>query len=189
MATWWFVRHGESMAQLGQWEGSNEETPLSPLGVQQAQGIAEELAELPVQRILVSPYTRARQTAKHAARLIGLEHQIVNHLHERLAGPDWRLLHNNPEFAPKLSTWDWRPRDGESIRDSAVRAIRTLHEHESPHNSLVFAHGRVLAGLLTALDQSDTAQPIHALENCVAHERIVEPGTWARLLNALDGED
>lgn len=185
MATWWLVRHGESLAQTGEWTGSNEETPLSSLGVNQAKAMAENLAALPVHRILVSPYTRARQTAEHAARLIDLEHQIVDHLHERQVGPDWKRWHNDPELKPRLNEWEFRPPEGESTRDSALRAVRVLHELESEHNTIVFAHGRILAGVLTALDEADTSGPILALENCVAHERTIEPGTWGRLLTSL----
>ncbi|MBZ0137488.1 MAG: histidine phosphatase family protein [Planctomycetes bacterium] len=66
MPTWWFVRHGESLAQLEQWPGPDPETPLSALGERQADGLASKLKDLPIQRILVSPYLRARQTAERA---------------------------------------------------------------------------------------------------------------------------
>lgn len=84
-----------------------------------------------------------------------------------------------------MAIWDFVPPNGESILQATQRALRVLHQHESEHNTIVFAHGRILAGVLAMLDQLDLAQPIHALDNCVAYERTIEPGTWARLLSIL----
>ena len=185
MPTWWFVRHGESQAQTGQWNGSNEETPLSPLGVQQAMALADSMKALPIQRVLVSPYARARETARHAMSLVELEHKVVDPLHERQVGPDWKRWHNDEDLKAKLNTWAFRPPEGESTRDSALRAMRGLTEHDADLNTIIFAHGRILAGVLAALDGADLTQPIAVLDNCVAHERTIEPGTWARLLSIL----
>lgn len=174
------------MAQSGQWDGGNAECPLSPLGFMQAQAIAEEVAALPVQRVLVSPYVRARQTADHGSRLIELPHRIVPELREREVGVNWKRWHNDPVMKPQLDAWEFRPPNGESIRDAALRCARALAEHESDHNTIVFAHGRILAGLLVALDEADTAGPIEALPNCVAMAREVAPGTWQKLVERLE---
>jgi broad specificity phosphatase PhoE len=186
MAKYWFIRHGESMAQIGRWDSGNAECPLSPLGVRQAQAMAEDLAKLPVERVLVSPYLRARQTAENGSRLIELEHRVVPGLREREVGIDWKRWHYDPVLKPRLDEWDFRPPEGESIRDSALRAARTLAEHDVDAHTIVFAHGRILAGLLVALDGAATDGPIEALPNCVAMEREVAPGAWSELAQRLE---
>ncbi len=185
MPLWWFVRHGESMAQATQWTGPEPDIPLSPLGEEQADALVDTLAVLPIQRVLVSPYLRARETARRAMSGNVLPHTVLHPLHERLSG-DWREWFATLEEADaRMATWDFRPHGGESILDATVRALRALHEHEAPHNTIVFAHGRLLAGLLTAIDDADTTRAIMPTANCAVDAREIAPGTWGRLLNAL----
>ena len=184
MPVFWFVRHGESLAQLNQWEGPDPDVPLSPLGEQQAEALAEAVGALPVERVLVSPFLRARQTAERAARLLEHEHQVVEDLRERFAG-SWITMRGSKLVDTKLSVWDFQPPHGESILQAATRAIKALHELATEHNTAVFAHGRVLAGVLALLDERDLSEPIEALDNCVLYPREIAPGHWARLLESL----
>lgn len=57
-----FIRHGQSLANIGQWRGGFAEAPLTALGEEQARALAETWAFTPC-RIMVSPYVRTRQTA------------------------------------------------------------------------------------------------------------------------------
>lgn len=57
-----FIRHGQSLANIGQWRGGFAEVPLTPLGEEQAQVLADSWDVTPC-RIMVSPYLRTRQTA------------------------------------------------------------------------------------------------------------------------------
>ncbi|MBK8205883.1 MAG: histidine phosphatase family protein [Planctomycetes bacterium] len=182
MATWWFVRHGESLAQLNQWSGHDQETPLSPLGEQQADSLAEPVATLPIQRVLVSPYLRARQTATRATRLLDHPHQQVHDLRERLMGDEYRLRYHGPEINRNLATWDFRPPGGESVLDAATRAVRCLASLENGDNTIIFAHGRILAGVLTLLDELDPAAGVYPVDNCVLVERTIDQGRWVELL-------
>jgi broad specificity phosphatase PhoE len=184
MPTFWFVRHGESLAQLEQWDGPDHAVPLSPLGERQADALAEALAALPVERVLVSPFLRARQTAERAARLLEQEHEVVEDLRERFAG-SWITVRGSKLVDTKLALWEFQPPHGESILQAATRAIKALHELETEHNTAVFAHGRVLAGVLALLDELDLGEPIEALDNCVIYAREIQPGHWARLLESL----
>ena len=52
-------------------------------------------------------------------------------------------------------------------------------------NETILIVGEGTSGHSVALDAADTTGPIVALENCVAYERTIEPGTWARLLSIL----
>jgi broad specificity phosphatase PhoE len=57
-----FIRHGQSRANVGDWDGSFAEVPLTALGEEQARVLADRWATTPG-LIAVSPYLRAKQTA------------------------------------------------------------------------------------------------------------------------------
>jgi len=192
MPTWWFVRHGESLAQLDQWTGPDPDTPLSPLGERQAHELAPQVAELPIQRMLVSPFLRARQTAERALAKWGQVplavpdpiSLVINDLRERHSG-DWLRFPQDDAMKAQLATWDFVPPGGESIQQAALRGLRALAELDGDHNTIIFAHGRILAGVLAVLDGADLRQPIHALPNCVPIMRQVPQGAWRELAEEM----
>lgn len=219
MPTWWFVRHGESLAQLNQWTGPDADTPLSPLGERQAAELAPSIAELPIERVLVSPFLRARQTAERAMANRGLvplavpdpfapstspplkgsgtsaslrsqtplsqtPFLTVADLRERHSG-DWLRFPQDEAMKRQLATWDFVPPGGESIQQAARRGLRALAELDSNHNTIIFAHGRILAGVLAVLDGADLSRPIYALPNSVALAREVARGVWRELAENL----
>ena len=68
------VRHGDAGAK-GRWDGPDTERPLSPAGLDQAEGLVLRLEDYPVERILCSPTVRCHQTIQPLARdrLLGIE--------------------------------------------------------------------------------------------------------------------
>ena len=68
------VRHGEAGAK-GSWDGPDAARPLSPAGLDQAEGLVLRLEDYPVERILCSPTVRCQQTIQPLARdrLLGIE--------------------------------------------------------------------------------------------------------------------
>jgi broad specificity phosphatase PhoE len=58
----WFIRHGQSEANAGLRSVTASDIPLTALGVQQAQAAAARFTAAP-ERLIVSPYLRAQQTA------------------------------------------------------------------------------------------------------------------------------
>jgi broad specificity phosphatase PhoE len=197
MPIWWFVRHGESQAQTGHWTGPDHETPLSPLGEQQADALSPSLPHLPIQRVLVSPYLRARQTAERALAVpekgpgtsaslrSPTPFQIVHDLRERFMGDEYRLRYHEPEVNRNLAIWDFRPPGGESVLDAAGRAIRCLANLDTGENTIIFAHGRILAGVLTILDGADPSAGVYPIDNCAPVMREVEAGHWGVLARGL----
>lgn len=79
------VRHGQATHNLEhRWQGWGA-TPLTPLGVRQAEAVAQRLAvwEPPFDHLYTSPLLRARQTSMPIARKLGLtaiEHQGLREL-------------------------------------------------------------------------------------------------------------
>lgn len=58
----WFIRHGESASNAGEVTNDPHSTPLTEVGQQQAQIVAQTFAE-PPKLIVTSPYVRTHQTA------------------------------------------------------------------------------------------------------------------------------
>ena len=67
------IRHAESVWNAeGRWQGQ-EDPPLSPRGLAQADSLVESLRDAGVLRIVTSDLLRARATAAPLARALGLE--------------------------------------------------------------------------------------------------------------------
>jgi alpha-ribazole phosphatase len=70
-----FVRHGQSIANAGGVTMEHALIPLSPLGAAQAACVADLLPAEP-SRVLVSPYVRARDTARPYCLRVGWEAEV-----------------------------------------------------------------------------------------------------------------
>lgn len=83
------LRHGQSEFNLAFTETRRDpgivDPRLTPLGERQAEAAAEALAGAGLVRILVSPYTRALQTADAVARRTGLALEVTDEVREHFA--------------------------------------------------------------------------------------------------------
>jgi 8-oxo-dGTP diphosphatase len=75
------VRHGHA-GKRSLWEGDDRERPLSARGDAQAKWLADFLSEVPVARIVSSPYLRCVQTVEPLAVRLGLEVEATSVLAE-----------------------------------------------------------------------------------------------------------
>lgn len=66
MKHFYLVRHCKA-------EGQDPDAALTPLGCQQAAALAAFFTDIPIERIIASPYLRAQATAEPLARHFGLE--------------------------------------------------------------------------------------------------------------------
>jgi phosphohistidine phosphatase SixA len=68
------VRHGDA-GDKQRWDGPDAARPLSPAGLDQAEGLVLRLEDYPVEQILCSPTVRCQQTVQPLARdrLLGIE--------------------------------------------------------------------------------------------------------------------
>lgn len=156
------VRHGESCYNAeGRLQGQSH-TPLSPLGLRQAQAVAEALRELPIEAVYASPLPRAMQTAEPLAQALSLSVIPDPRLMEINVGIFQELLHSEIDALHPQEAAAWRASDpdyripgGESRRDlmergrAAFEAIRAAgHEH-----AVVVSHGGLIASALKSLLQ------------------------------------
>ncbi len=161
------IRHGETAWNRATRIQGHTDIPLSPLGLAQAQRLAEALADEPLAAIYASDLSRARQTAEALAGVQGLPVRLDSGLRERafgrFEGLSWEeIAQTYPDDATR-----WRRREpdfpvggGESLTVFSARclqaATRAVAAHPGQSIALV-AHGGVLdclyrAATRTALD-------------------------------------
>ena len=83
------LRHGQSYFNLHfnatRVDPEIEDPELTPLGIEQAEAAAAELAEVALTRIIVSPYTRALQTAEPILAVHQVPVHVMQEVRERAA--------------------------------------------------------------------------------------------------------
>jgi len=167
MAKLILLRHGQS-----QWNLENRFTgwvdvPLTPAGEQEAVRAGELLRDIKIDLAFQSALVRAKETLRLALEAAGqpdvpvIEDAAIN---ERMYG-DLQGL-NKAETAQKFGeeqvrlwrrSYDVAPPNGESLKDTAARAMpyfkeRILPEVMAGRNVLVSAHGNSLRAIIMHLD-------------------------------------
>jgi glucosyl-3-phosphoglycerate phosphatase len=153
------LRHGQSYFNLHYSETrvdpGIEDPDLTPLGVEQALAAAEHLADVEITRIIISPYTRALQTAEPILAVHKVPVDVMHEVRERTAfvcdiGSPPDLLANrfpHHDFAHLPVQW-WQ--DGietseQTIaRASAFRSLMAMRD-DSPTTLLVSHWAFILA--------------------------------------------
>jgi broad specificity phosphatase PhoE len=163
--TFFFVRHGESEANLARIFSGRRDSPLTERGRAQAVTVADALDDVPFDRIVATPLSRSLDTALVIARRRKMPVDVVPGLIEidvgdktgatfdEVAGlPDWK--------DDGFSSWP----NGESLEqvlDRSLKALRRIHRESESGTVLVIGHGgvtRILVshflGILPKLDAS-----------------------------------
>lgn len=155
------VRHGEVDEAYHQVFGGSIDMELSPLGHEQAKGLAKLLNDRNFGRIYRSPMIRVRQTAKPLLDALDREAEVIDDLREVDFGvwtgykwheiqekfgvdaEDWLVHLENGEVAEAESMDGYRSR----ISGSLERMMR----EGAGQNVLVLCHGGVIRMLLALL--------------------------------------
>jgi len=156
----YLIRHGESLYNAeGRIQGQSD-IELSPLGLRQAEAIAEALADEHIDAVFASPLRRAMQTAQPIAARLGLEIHCDDRLKEINAGIFQGLLWAEIEAKFPAEAGPWRQQQpdfvipgGESRQALMVRGLAVFESiRERPFRRVaVVSHGGILAGALKAL--------------------------------------
>lgn len=174
------MRHGETVDNAaGIWQG-HRDSPLSDVGVAQAERAAPVVAALEPSVIVSSDLQRAAVTADHVAGLIGQRVRRDARLREVDVG-DWggrtgaQVRERDPELTAAMAAGQdiRRGRTGETIAELAVRTSAALDEVvaglEPGQLALVVCHGvtsrTAVAGLL-GLEQMLAGRILWGLDNC-----------------------
>lgn len=154
------IRHGETAWNRATRIQGHTDISLSPLGLAQAERLAQALADEPLAAIYSSDLSRARQTAEALARVQDLPVRLDAGLRERafgrFEGLSWdEITEGYPEESAR-----WRRREpdfpvggGESLTVFSARCLgaarRAAAQHPGESIALV-AHGGVLDCLYRA---------------------------------------
>ncbi len=154
------VRHGRSKANIDEVFAGVTETPLSPLGHQQAKAVADYLVKNEkIDKIYASPLSRAVDTVTPTAKRFGLSIVTDENLVEinggRWEGVSFAALAT--KYAEDFDTWsndprNARPTGGESLRELYARVIgrvREIAEENDGKTILIGSHMTPVRALLT----------------------------------------
>jgi probable phosphoglycerate mutase len=139
MPTLLLIRHGENdYIKTGKAAGRIPGVHLNERGREQAEALANALAEVPIKAIYSSPLERALETAAPIARARRLEVQIEAELNESDVGTwqgrSWKVLHTSKawkvvQHAPSR----FRFPGGESFPEMQVRVVTALENIVRKH--------------------------------------------------------
>jgi broad specificity phosphatase PhoE len=176
------LRHGQSEFNLHYnatgIDPGIPDAPLTPLGRQQAETAAAELASEDIRRIVCSPYTRALQTATPVATRLGLPVEVTPSVRERFGAscdvgtPREHLLRAWPHLDLAALDEIWWPAEDEPHHEVEARAAsfrRELALRPDWAHTLVVCHW----GFILAMTG-------RSLTNC-------EWMRWSALDDTLDG--
>lgn len=156
----YFVRHGQSILNA---EGKHQfpETPLSKLGLQQAQAVAARFSSIELDTIWSSPMQRAKQTAQAIASVKGMaivEEPLLAEIRrpsfvQGKGHDDAAVTEYHQGMQEHVFDDDWKMGDAESFTDTHQRAVAVLRKLESLElDSLaVVSHGIFIVHLLSAM--------------------------------------
>jgi broad specificity phosphatase PhoE len=161
MITLYIVRHGQTVDNLENRIQGHTDSPLTDLGVRQAEAVADRLASEYFAAIYSSDLGRAVRTAEIIASRLGIPIQTTPLLRELNLGVAQGLTKD--EFAERwpeeyrlwgIDSVAHRPPDGESI-ESIVERCRefigqVLREYHDQDKLAVIAHGGSQKGLVCA---------------------------------------
>jgi len=151
------VRHGQTEANLNHFLQGQSDGALNDTGKQQAKKLAVNLKDMKIDRILSSDMRRARNTAAAIAGFHELAVEENKILREwncgKLDGLPAEELHKALADSD-LPLADFRPEDGETLREVRERAAAFLEEIEKDFEGLtvlVCSHGDFLRMLTSIL--------------------------------------
>jgi broad specificity phosphatase PhoE len=163
--TFFFVRHGESEANLARVFSGRRDSPLTDRGRAQAATVADALDGVPFARIVATPLSRSLDTALVIGRRRSMPVDVVADLVEIDVG-----VKTGAAFDEIAGLPDWRD-DGfiawpggetlEQVLERGLRAMRRIHRETPGGTVLVIGHGgvtRILVshflGIIPRLDTS-----------------------------------
>lgn len=181
------VRHGESEYNAkGLWTGWHDPL-LSPKGQEHARKIGEKLKEYPINRSFVSELRRAQDTLDIIHRHLTEDRKSLptvshKHLNERHYGiftgkNKWEIKEKvgEEEFMKIRRAYDYRPEEGESLKDVYERAIPYFKANMKPYIDsgeiiISVTHGNTNRALIKHMDQIEDE---HISQVEMPHELIV----------------
>ena len=170
MTKYYFARHGESTANVDHVAAGWSDVPLTERGRQQAHDTADEIykTKLKFDKILSSPLSRALDTAKIIAEVIGYPVEkivVLDDLKEKTVGclelgPPTEVYNKTEEEMAALGG-----ENAEMFRNRVRRVIKEIRQiTESDDNILVVAHAGIYKASVVIADNKEPATEIYNIE-------------------------
>lgn len=155
------VRHGETTWNVaGRYQGQ-EDTPLSPRGIQQGHALAQGLKNIPIDLCISSPLKRSYDTCKYCADL----HKLPVNTDERLieinhgAWEGQLAADITARYPTEFNLWHTQPHlvqmpGGENLEDVRKRARAAFDDYANKYDDktiLVAAHDAVNKAIICDL--------------------------------------
>ena len=176
MKTIYVIRHCKA-------DGQGADAPLTSEGFAQAHSLADSLINTNIERIVSSPYVRARQSVAPLAQRLSLAIELDARLVERAlcsaSRVDWREC-LRASFSDLHISFD----DGESSRAAMQRAVAVVADIQahSAQTTLLVTHGNLMTLLLKHFDDSTGFAEWSALSNPDVYRiRLTQPISIQRL--------
>lgn len=181
------VRHGESEYNAkGMWTGWHDPM-LSPKGKEHARKIGEKLKDHEIKRAFVSELRRAQDTwdivhhhlTDGRKNLPAIAHKDLNERHYGVfAGQNkWQVKEKvgEEEFMKIRRAYDYRPLEGESLKDVYARAVPYFNAKIKPYINegevvISITHGNTNRALIKHIDQIEDE---HISQVEMPHELII----------------
>lgn len=161
------ARHGQTRWNLEDKVCGRTDLPLTQLGMEQAQLLADRTKDLKLGVILSSPMLRACQTAAPTAALYGLEILTDDRLVEQDYGIYEGVSRFDEGFLGNKRHFAYRYPGGESMMDVAHRVYGLLDEIREKYagkNVLLVCHGGVCRVIRTYFEDMTNDEYFHYSE-------------------------
>jgi len=149
-----FIRHGQTDSNVGHLlDTGYPGAPLNELGLAQAAALPQKLVDEPIEIVLTSDITRARQTGEPLAEAKGVP--LVTHpgVREIFAG-DWEMATEWEPYTSMIVSWAVDPTQSMPNGDSGISFITRFDEAISElldyDCAAVVSHGGALWAWLSA---------------------------------------
>jgi len=145
----YFVRHGETNSNLQRYVPSKDE-PLNEHGLLQAEQCATRVQNIDIQKLIVSDFHRAQQTAAPIAHVKNMQMEVCPSFGEVLepssiygiSESEESVVEHRKNRNGNVENPEWRQEDGENFSDifARVLASKKLLEEDSFESILVVSH-------------------------------------------------
>lgn len=180
----YLIRHCEA-------EGQPAEAALTDNGLKQANHLSEFFKDIPIDRIISSPYKRAVQTVEPLAKRMNLEIEKNDLLTERVLSNQ-----NLSDWLEKLKATfddlDLKFEGGESSNEAKKRIVGVVEGvlNSSAQNTIIVTHGNLLSLLLKNYNHQFGFEDWRSLKNpdVFLLKKQDETVTYERLLMESSGQ-
>jgi 2,3-bisphosphoglycerate-dependent phosphoglycerate mutase len=134
--------------------GQEPDAPLTEIGQQQAIALADWFCEVPIERIISSPFVRAYQSIMPLSKRLGLTVKIDERLIERMLSPvpldNWR-----ERLAETFVDLDLSFEGGESSRIAMMRGVAVVNQavEQTTKPVVLVTHGNLMTLILKHFDE------------------------------------